>query len=192
MSLIAKIEKRENAIIGNKEEDVMEKSNTLKWMVLTAMMTALITVVTMMIKIPSATGGYLNLGDFVIMISLAVVPFPYALFAAGVGSAFADIFAGYALYAPFTLVIKAGEVVILYGLRHHLESSRRWIPFCLAGLWMMVMYGFVAVWIAQSWGAMLIAFKGDVFQGLLAAVLATLYYPRMVKLVSTLNPKKTP
>lgn len=179
-------------IIKKEEEDVMDKSNTLKWMVLTAMMSALITVVTMMIKIPSATGGYLNLGDFVIMISVAVLPFPYALFAAGIGSAGADLMAGYAVYAPFTLCIKAGEVVILYLFRNHLESSRRWIPFGLAGLWMMVMYGFVAVWLAQSWAAMLIALKGDVFQGLLAALLATLYYPRMVKLVSSLNPKKTP
>lgn len=52
---------------------------------------------------------------------------------------------------------------------------------------MMVMYGFLAAWIAQSWGAMLIAFKGDVFQGLLAAVLATIYYPRMVTLVSKIK-----
>ncbi|CAM2897132.1 ECF transporter S component [Erysipelothrix tonsillarum] len=165
----------------------MEKSKPLKWMVLSAMMTALITVVTMMIKIPSATGGYLNLGDFVIMISVAILPFPYALFAAGVGSALADLAAGYAFYAPFTLLIKAGEVVILYLLRNTLETSKRWIAFGLAGLWMMVMYGFLAAWIAQSWGAMLIAFKGDVFQGLLAAVLATIYYPRMVTLVSKIK-----
>ncbi|WP_323610746.1 ECF transporter S component [Erysipelothrix enhydrae] len=149
--------------------------------------TGLIATVTLIIKIPSATGGYLNLSDFVIMVSPIMLPLGGAIFAAGVGCALADIAGGYAVYAIFSLFIKAGEVIIIKLLERYLDTRQRWIPFSLAALWMMTMYGFVAVFLTKSWPSFFVALKGDLFQGVFAVILATIFYPRLQKLMKYLR-----
>ena len=84
--------------------------------------TALITLATTFLKIPGPTGFY-HLGDAVIYTAAAVMGGPFAAVAASVGSALADVWAGYASFAPWTLVIKgiagfvAGAVPARYGRR---------------------------------------------------------------------------
>ena len=90
----------------------MKHISTFK-IVLTALFAALICVATMLVQIPiPATGGYANLGDGIILICACLMHPLYAVIAAGLGSMLADIFAGYAAYAPATLVIKAGVAAI--------------------------------------------------------------------------------
>ena len=90
----------------------MKKTSTFK-LVITALFAALICVATMLIQIPiPATGGYANLGDGIILICAFLLPPAYAVMAAGLGSALADILAGYVSYVPATLVIKAGVALI--------------------------------------------------------------------------------
>lgn len=79
--------------------------NTKK-IVTASMLAALCCVATMMIKIPSPSEGYLNLGDCVVLLTGFLLSPIYGFFAAGIGSALADIFAGYVFYAPVTFVIK--------------------------------------------------------------------------------------
>jgi len=58
--------------------------------------------------------GYFNLGDvFVVLSAWCLGPFAGAI-AAGVGSAISDLLMGYAVYAPATLVIKAGMALTAY------------------------------------------------------------------------------
>ena len=61
----------------------------------------------MLIKTPSPLKGYVNLGDGIVLLSAWVLPLPYGIVAAGLGSALADLFSGYTVYAPATFVIKA-------------------------------------------------------------------------------------
>lgn len=89
------------------------KTNTQK-IILASMLAALCCVATMIVKIPSPLKGYLNLGDCVVLLSGWMLSPMYAFLAAGVGSALADIFSGYVLYAPATFVIKGGMAVIVY------------------------------------------------------------------------------
>ena len=90
----------------------MKQMSTFK-IVITALFATLICVVTILIQIPiPATGGYANLGDGSILICAFLMPPVYAMTAAGLGSALADILAGYVSYAPATLVIKAGVALI--------------------------------------------------------------------------------
>ena len=89
------------------------KSETKK-IVMTALMAALICVVTLAIKIPSPLKGYLNLGDCVVLIAGWTLSFRYGFLAAGLGSAFADIFSGYVFYAPVTFVIKGLMAIIAF------------------------------------------------------------------------------
>ena len=89
------------------------KTTTQK-IVFSSLFAALVCVATMLIKIPSPLKGYVNLGDGIVLLSAWVLPFPYGMIAAGLGSALADVFSGYALYAPATLVIKALMAVAAY------------------------------------------------------------------------------
>ena len=84
----------------------MNKKNTTEKIVIAAMFASLTCVATMIIKIPSPFKGYLNLGDCVVLLSGWMLSPAYALLAAGLGSALADIFSGYLMYAPATFVIK--------------------------------------------------------------------------------------
>ena len=75
-------------------------------LVMSAMLAALICVATLVIQIPSPLGGYINLGDAVIIFASAVLSPLYAFFAAAIGSMLADVFSGFMLYAPATFLVK--------------------------------------------------------------------------------------
>ena len=82
------------------------KNSKVKKLVFSALLAAVVCVATMIIEIPSPANGYVNLGDcFVLLCGWLLGPW-YGAAAAGIGSMFADIFAGYLYYAPATLIIK--------------------------------------------------------------------------------------
>ena len=89
-----------------------------KKIVMAALLAALTCIATMIIKIPSPLKGYINLGDCVVLTAGWMLSPAYAFLAAGLGSAFADIFSGYATYAPATFVIKGLMALIaFYGFK---------------------------------------------------------------------------
>ncbi|MGE5485795.1 MAG: ECF transporter S component [Ignavibacteriales bacterium] len=89
--------------------------------------TALITLATTFLKIPGPT-GYYHLGDVVIYSAAAIMGGPFAAAAAAVGSSLADIWAGYAHWAPWTFFIKglaafiAGAVPRRYGKKARIPA----------------------------------------------------------------------
>lgn len=88
----------------------MKKNNAVKNVLkitMTGLLAALACVATMIvqIKIP-ATGGYVNLGDCIVIFSAWALGPVYGGLAGGIGSCMADIISGYAFYAPATFVIK--------------------------------------------------------------------------------------
>ena len=128
-----------------------------KKIVMAAMMAALACVATMIIKIPSPLKGYLNLGDCIVLVAGWCLSPMYGFLAAGLGSALADLFSGYATYAPATFLIKGLMALIaFYGfkwLRGGLKSlPARLISGVLAELAMILgyfvfegfLYGFIA------------------------------------------------
>ena len=74
--------------------------------VMASLLAALTCVATMIIKIPSPLKGYLNLGDCIVLIAGWMLSPAYGFFAAGLGSALADVLSGYVAYVPATFVIK--------------------------------------------------------------------------------------
>ena len=74
---------------------------------LTGLFAALGCVGTMVLQIPSPTGGYMNLGDAVVILGAWLLGPVYGAVAGGVGPTLADLLSGYAVYVPATLVIKA-------------------------------------------------------------------------------------
>jgi len=80
-------------------------------LVLSALFVALVCGTTLFcIGLPGA--GYVHLGDAMILLAALMLPWSWAGAAAGVGSAMADLFLGYSIYAPGTLLIKAGMAIV--------------------------------------------------------------------------------
>ncbi|MBQ4606231.1 MAG: ECF transporter S component [Clostridia bacterium] len=98
------------------------KTTTQK-IIFSSMLAALVCVVTMVIKIPSPLSGYLNPGDCIVLLSGWLMPPLYGFLAAAVGSALADIFSGYMIYAPVTFLIK-GIMALLASLGYSLLRKK--------------------------------------------------------------------
>lgn len=91
------------------------KQKKLQTLAISALLTAIVCVATMVVKIPSpATNGYFNLGDCFVLLSGWLAGPVYGALAGGLGSALADILSGYAQYAFPTFIIKALMAVAAY------------------------------------------------------------------------------
>ena len=86
----------------------------VKKLVLAALFAALAYCATLIIHIPSPIGGYLNLGDCIVLLAGWLLGPAYGAAAAGLGSALADLTLGYTSYIPGTFVIKALMAVVAY------------------------------------------------------------------------------
>lgn len=103
--------------------------------IITSMLAALVCVATMIIKIPSPLKGYINLGDCVVLLCGWTLSPAYAFFAAGIGSMLADVFSGYILYSPATLVIKGLMAVFAcLGYKLLIKNSKENLSRILSGL----------------------------------------------------------
>ena len=166
----------------------MTKNRTQK-IVFTSLLAALTCVTTMAVKIPTPLGGYVNLGDTVVLLAAALLSPLYAVFAAGVGSALADLFSGYALYAPATLVIKALMALIFYAI---IKASNGKTPLLaravgalLAALWMVVGY-YIFEGCLYGFGASLVNIPANAIQGTVGAVLGVV----LIHMVEKITPKQ--
>ncbi|MBE6957313.1 MAG: ECF transporter S component [Ruminococcaceae bacterium] len=83
------------------------KNKRLRKLVLTALFAAMTTVATLILQIPIPGGGYVNPGDCIILLCAWLLGPAAGAAAGGLGAALADLLAGYALYAPGTLIVKA-------------------------------------------------------------------------------------
>ena len=130
------------------------KNKTQK-IVLSSLLAALVCVATMLIKVPSPLKGYVNLGDCVVLLSGWILSPMYAFLTAGIGSALADIFAGYVVYAPATFVIK-GLMALICAIAVRMAKKRSLLTTITSGIIAEIvmvggyyifegfMYGFVA------------------------------------------------
>ncbi|MCF0259485.1 MAG: ECF transporter S component [Erysipelotrichaceae bacterium] len=88
------------------------KNMTTRDLVQTALLTALIFVVTRFVQIPIPL-GYLNFGNCTALIGCLLVPSPAGIIAAGFGSALADLIS-YPVYTVPTLLIKGTMAFVFY------------------------------------------------------------------------------
>ncbi|MBQ8613830.1 MAG: ECF transporter S component [Ruminiclostridium sp.] len=158
----------------------MERKNDSKLLkiCITAMFAALICIATMIIRIPSPLGGYINFGDAFIILAAWLLG-PVSGFAAGgIGSALADLFAGYAVYVPGTFVIKGLIAVIAAAIYKALSEKGRLSPvlgriigavpaelFMIAGY-----YLYAAVFMGEGFTVALQSVAGNAVQGIFGVV----------------------
>lgn len=84
----------------------------IRKLVISALMAALVCVATMVIRIPTPTNGYVNLGDCFVLLSGWLLGPWWGGAAAGIGSMLTDLFAGYTSYVPGTFLIKGLDTLV--------------------------------------------------------------------------------
>lgn len=145
------------------------KTRTHK-IVMAALISALCCVATMIIKIPSPLKGYINLGDCVVLLAGWLLPATYGFLAAGLGSALADVFSGYVIYAPATFVIKGVMAIVAYygfrWLNKKLPGTvSRIVSGALAEVIMILGY-FIFEGFMYGWAASLVNIPANAVQGI--------------------------
>ena len=150
--------------------------NHLRRLAAAALLTALTCVATMVIRVPSPIGGYVNLGDCIVLLSGWLLGPWWGFAAAGGGSALADFLSGYPHYVPGTLVVKglmAVMAALLAGSKRGI-TLRRGLSGLAAEAWMIAGYfGYSALLLGKGLAA-LSSVPGNVVQavaGLAAGLL---------------------
>lgn len=90
--------------------------------VLAALLAALTFVGTMIIRIPTPTGGYIHPGDGFVLLSGLILGPVWGFLAAAIGSALTDLVGGYMVFVPGTFVIK-GLVALVGSLLYKLLAK---------------------------------------------------------------------
>ncbi|MFV0504115.1 MAG: ECF transporter S component [Lachnospirales bacterium] len=146
----------------------MEKSYDVKYLATCGVATAIVCLVTMFLQVPSGVGGYVNLGDGVIYIFAAVLGNPIGFVCAGLGSALADLLLGYAVYAPFTLIIKGiMGFVVAFGCKNVTKySARSCISIFLATIIMLIGYAITAYIMQGTMAAALASISSNFVQAI--------------------------
>ncbi len=155
---------------------MMKTKFTPQLVAVSALMIALTTVFTMLIRVPvPATGGYINLSDVAIVFAgLAFGPW-VGFLAGGVGAGLADVLSGYAQFAPLTFVAHGVEGLLVgyigyVGYRKGLaEAAVAWI---VGGAFMVAAYyvGEATV-MGLGWAAPLAEVPGNLFQMLAGGII---------------------
>lgn len=101
-----------------------------RMLVMAALFAALGYVATRVLMVPSPTGGYMNMGDAVVLLGAFLLGPLWGAVAGGLGPALADLLAGYAAWVPGTLVIKAAMGLLAGGLYQVLGRKAWALPVC--------------------------------------------------------------
>jgi len=157
--------------------EVHMKNFQLKKLILAAVFAAIICVVTLLLPIPLPGSGYANLGDTLIAVASVILGPLWGAVAAGLGSALADVFLGYTVYAPATFIIKGAMAVVYYFIFRPFAATRARIPMSavasLGSEALMIGGYFAFEAIIYSPAAALPNIWGNLTQGLVATVVST-------------------
>ena len=163
-------------------------NNNLKKTIVAALFAALTCVATViMVSLPL---GYANLGDVTVLFSAAVLGPIYGSLAAGIGSALADLFVGYAMYVPGTFVIKLLMALVAAGFQKSLSNRLRYpiasyVLSAFAAELVMVggYYLYEAVFLAYGFAGATASLPGNCIQGAVGITIFTLLIMPVRKLM---------
>ena len=157
------------------------KSSHIRKLTLAGALAALTAAATLLIQIPSPTKGYINTGDVLVNLSAWMLGPLYGSAAAGIGSALADLISGYTVYAPATLLIKAGMAAVSYFVYKRLSRKRKSFFALLAGavaaeIIMILGYAVFAGFLYGSFSTALLSVPENIIQGVFGAAASTAIY----------------
>ena len=142
----------------------------LKKLTTASVFAAVIFLATWLLKIPLPY-GYAHLGDALIFSLALFLPLPYGIGASCVGACLADIASGYAIYAPFTFIIKPLCLTLFFLFKKN-ESRllRFFIPSLIAAVLNLSLY-FAADMLLIDPSAAILALPGNLMQAAVSVIL---------------------
>lgn len=150
------------------------KRNKTHQLVLFAMFASLTTVMTLLFRIPIPSAqGYVNIGDTILLLAALIMGPAAGFWAGAIGSALADLMAGYAIYMPFTFFVKGLEGFIAGTLYN--KTGKISIAVFLPALWMTTGY-FLTDWFLYGLAAASVATPINLLQGIIGAASAIILY----------------
>lgn len=162
------------------------KQDSLSKLVMAALFAALTCIATLVIQLRvTPTGGYVNLGDCLVLLCAWLLAPVYGMAAAGIGSMMADIISGYAVYAPATLIIKGlmalASGAIFRWCTRHAKNRRTMLAGCLlsavaAETIMSCGYCGYEAWVLGLGPAALLGMPGNILQAACGIVSSTAVY----------------
>lgn len=146
--------------------------------VICALFAALTFVATWIIKIPMGTGGFVNIGDCMVVMSGIFLGPVYGALAGGIGSFLVDAVSGYMTYAPATLIIKALMAVAAALLFRKMKKSFPASIACsaLAEIIMIAGYYLFDVILLKSFIAAAAGMPGNLLQAVFGFVCSVILY----------------
>lgn len=168
-----------------------EKMSKTKKLILCGLFAALTCTCTMLLTIPTPTGGYIHCGDaFVLLSGILLGPISGGI-ASGIGSMLSDVFLGYFIYAPATLVIKflsaACAGYLASRLRKHIMNKHSMFPIliiCGVVSSLIVVLGyFLFEWLLTDniLSAAFSSIFSNLIQGIASIILSCLIYSILPK-----------
>jgi len=162
----------------------MKNNENIKELTKMAVLVALTATLTLIVRIPTPTGGNINLGDVVIFIASFLLGGLNGGFIGGVGSAIADLIGGSSNFVIATLIIKFLEGFVV-GTLFYLFKNKNIIAIILsssAGAFVMVLGYFIFEYFCFGIGTAISVLLPNIIQGLVCIILA-------VMLKSIITPK---
>ena len=140
--------------------------------VLVAVLTALTTVLTLMVRVPIApTRGYIHLGDVgVYFAAFAFGPAIGAL-AGGLGTGLADVLGGYAHWAPLSFIFHGFQGLVAAYIGYRARLPRQLLGWLIGSLIMIGGY-FLAEVVLYGTGAALVEVPGNSIQAAAGGIVA--------------------
>ena len=156
----------------------------IKKIVLAALLAAFTCVATFIVRIPSPVGGYINLGDCMVLLSGWILGPVYGFLSAAVGSALADVSAGYLLYAPATFLIKGLMALVVALIHKALKDKNVTVGNVFGGIVaeiIMISGYFLFEWAVYDFGGALANVLANVAQGIVGIIAAVLLFTLLKK-----------
>lgn len=105
-------------------------------LVMTGLMMCLVTMAIMLFKIP-VFQGYVHLGNSMMFMAVMVLGKKNGAIASGLGAALGDVIGGFAVWAPWSLVVSGGMALIV-GLL--MEKNKKVLGLILGGVFLVAGY----------------------------------------------------
>ncbi|MHC9541548.1 MAG: ECF transporter S component [Vulcanimicrobiota bacterium] len=161
------------------------QSMSLREIALCALLISLVAIITLIVRIPTpVTGGYVNLGDVIIIAGSFLLGSVRGFLIGGFGSAVADIIGGHVWFAPGTLLIKGLEGYLAGFVGKDLNKRNRPVLMALGGFMgavVMIAGYFVYELFLRGYAVALTAVIPNTFQGLVGICGAFMVYPLLRK-----------
>ena len=151
--------------------------NKTRALVITGSFVALTIVVTMTSKIPIPGGyGYVNLGDAVVLVSALLLGKKSGAYIGGISSALADIFLGYMMFVPLTLITKGLEGYLCGLIYEKFPTPITSIIAAIVGGATMVLGYFIGEIYLYDLGVSLAAIWPNTMQAIIGVIVAIILF----------------